>query len=38
MSWRNALPIAGIACGLMITVVWVAFLGFEFFRAVEFLL
>jgi hypothetical protein len=38
MFWRNVLPIAGIASGLMITVVWAAFLGFEFFRAVEFLL
>jgi hypothetical protein len=29
------LPIAGIACGLIVTAAWVCFLGFEIFRAVE---
>jgi hypothetical protein len=29
------LPIAFIACGLILTAAWVAFLGFEMFRAVE---
>jgi hypothetical protein len=29
------LPIAAIACGLILTAAWVAFLGFEMFRVVE---
>jgi hypothetical protein len=29
------LPIAGIACGLVLTAAWVCFLGFEIFKAVE---
>jgi hypothetical protein len=36
--FRNLLPIAVVACGLMLCVVWVAFLGFEFLRVVEYLL
>jgi hypothetical protein len=38
MSLRNVLPIAGVICGMVVTVIWAAFLGFEFFRAIEFLL
>jgi hypothetical protein len=37
--FRNSiLPLAGIACALVCTVVCVAFIGFELFRAVELLL
>jgi hypothetical protein len=37
--FRNSiLPLAGIVCGLVCTVAWAAFIGFELFRAVEFLL
>jgi hypothetical protein len=38
MFQNSVLPLAGIACALVCTVVWVAFIGFEIFRAVEFLL
>jgi hypothetical protein len=36
--FRNLLPIAVVACGLMLSVVWGAFLGFEFLRVIESLL
>ena len=29
------LPIAAVACGLILTAAWIAFLGFEMFRAVN---
>jgi hypothetical protein len=32
------LPIAAIACGLVLSAAWAAFLGFEFFRAMELVL
>jgi hypothetical protein len=31
------LPAATICCGLVLTAAWVAFLGFEMFRAVNFI-
>jgi hypothetical protein len=31
------LPAATVACGFILTAAWVAFLGFELFRAVNFI-
>jgi DNA-directed RNA polymerase subunit N (RpoN/RPB10) len=38
MFLRTVLPIVCISCGLIATAVWVAYLSFELFRAVELLL
>jgi hypothetical protein len=33
---HNALLICGLICGLVLSAVWTGFLGYEFFRLVEF--
>ena len=38
MSIREKLNLAALACGLMISVAWTAFLGFALSKAIEWLL
>jgi hypothetical protein len=32
----NVLLVAGLTCGICLSAAWTAFLGFQFFRAIEF--